>query len=433
VVNQSSEGRPSASEEDLELRLSDHLVRLVQIVFGLVVTQSLVLYREVVTDPFGNGHWMALLALASVYMAVIWSWFDWHEMMARLPYKVRTKSYHENERRRLFPDVRDLEKIRFVSDLAVVTVYAYLLFSIERFKTDPGGHIGYFLLGYVLIALTYLSSGTPRQMVYGWQASNTLPILQYLAFAISLTVSYFLLRWYWSPFPVDMGVLNVMWLAMSGFLTFVYRRTRRKFSDTRRRNKAKGKRIGVDVDGVLGDQIYYILPILKTKFGVDLAFKDIVQWDLPVGDSDIAVQIRDTMIFDPEYALGMPRHKNARRMLKDLFETNIVVVVTARPKESSERTTRWLLRQRLPFDEFENAKEALKSEHDLDVLVDDYPGNVKQFLEKTDGVAILVDRPWNQDRESLEEWIPDRLQVVTDLGSVPVAIGRLTAKPGEAS
>ncbi len=151
-----------------------------QIVFGLVVTQSLVLYREVVTDPFGHGHWMALLALVSVYMAVIWSWFDWHEMMARLPYKVRTKASREDERRRFFPDVRDLEKIRFVSDLAVVTVYAYLLFSIEPFKTDPGGNIGYFLLGYVLIALTYLASGTPRQMVYGWQASNTWPILQYL-------------------------------------------------------------------------------------------------------------------------------------------------------------------------------------------------------------------------------------------------------------
>ncbi len=129
-----------------------------------------------------------------------------------------------------------------------------------------------------------------------------------LAFSISLTVSYFLLRWYWGHFSVDMGVLNAMWLATSGFLTFVYRRTRRKFSDTRRRNKAQGKRIGVDVDGVLGDQIHYILPILKTKFDVGLAFKDIVQWDLPVADSDIAVQIKGGMGSVPCYTLRDPPH-----------------------------------------------------------------------------------------------------------------------------
>ena len=422
-----SNSLPESAQDEarLELAISDHLVRLVQILFGLVVTQSLLLYRDLLLHPFGQGHWIAFLALVSVCVAVVWSWLDWHEMMARNPYKVRTKASHHPERRRLFSDVRDLEKLRFVFDLAVVTVYAYLLFSIEPFKAQPDGNIGYFLLGHVFVALTYYLSGAARQMVYGWQASNIPPILHYGVLALLLAISYFFLRNYWYPSGALGTALNVSYVTVSGFATLAYRRTRRRFTEDRKRRKATGKRVGVDVDGVLGNQIPYILGILSRKFGTTLRFNDIVQWDLPVGPSNIAIEIKTTMINDPEYALSMPRHKNARRMLRELFDANTVVVITARPPEAEERTKRWLLRHRLPHDEFRTAKEASKSEHGLDVLVDDYSGNVRDFLRRTNGVAILVDRPWNRDRASVEEWIPDRLRIVTDLKSVPVVIHSL--------
>lgn len=66
-------------------RISDQLVRLVQIIFGLVVAQSLALYRDVVVHPASDGHWLAALALATVYITTALSWIDWHVTMEYSP------------------------------------------------------------------------------------------------------------------------------------------------------------------------------------------------------------------------------------------------------------------------------------------------------------------------------------------------------------
>ncbi|MBI3648455.1 MAG: hypothetical protein HY240_06895 [Actinobacteria bacterium] len=444
---------------DQEFLLSENLVRLVQIVFGLVVTQSLVLYQEIIRNPFGQGHWLAAMALASVYMAVIWSWFDWHEMMSRNPYKVLTKETDSDpvipagdppgasrprwgrffENSRPFANTRDIERARVVSDLAVVTVYAYLLFAIEPFEKNPRGNVGYFLLGYVAIAITYLLSGFSRQMVHRWRSSNTPPIIRYLAVATVLATSYFFFYplwnassvWKQSKGPVEL--LSAYWVFAAGLATFVYRKDRKKFSRRRAavKDASNAMRIGIDVDGVLGDQIAYMLPIWKKRFEVTLRFEDITEWNLVVGNSNIAIEIKNTMKAYPEYALSMKPHKHARRMAAGLYERGMLVVVSARPEEAAERTERWLLRHRFAYDSYETAKEALKSAHALDVLIDDYQGNIKDFLgSDKDRVAVLVDRPWNHERADLAEWIPDRLAIVTDLADVPDAVARLTNNRG---
>jgi hypothetical protein len=57
------------------------------------------------------------------------------------------------------------------------------------------------------------------------------------------------------------------------------------------------------------------------------------------------------------------------------------------------------------------------------VLVDDYLGNIREYLAKTNGIAILVDQPWNRDRRDLQKYIKDgRLTVVSDLAEVPSII-----------
>jgi hypothetical protein len=51
------------------------------------------------------------------------------------------------------------------------------------------------------------------------------------------------------------------------------------------------------------------------------------------------------------------------------------------------------------------AKETLKSRHGADVLVDDYTGNIREFLSNSNGTAILVAQPWNQTLEGLWPWL----------------------------
>jgi hypothetical protein len=60
---------------EFDRRVSDHLVRLVQVVFGVVIAQSLILYRDVVVAP--HLHWVATIALGVIYITTVLSWIDW--------------------------------------------------------------------------------------------------------------------------------------------------------------------------------------------------------------------------------------------------------------------------------------------------------------------------------------------------------------------
>jgi hypothetical protein len=65
------------------------------------------------------------------------------------------------------------------------------------------------------------------------------------------------------------------------------------------------------------------------------------------------------------------------------------------------------------------AQEALKSKHGADALVDDYPGNIAEFLSRSTGVAVLVDQPWNQSAEDPAPWLGQRLDRLSRLCDVP--------------
>jgi len=67
-------------------RVSDQLVRLVQVFFALVLGQSLVLFKAVLLSPFTSDHWLAAVAWATVFYTTVASWVDWHVVMARRPY-----------------------------------------------------------------------------------------------------------------------------------------------------------------------------------------------------------------------------------------------------------------------------------------------------------------------------------------------------------
>jgi hypothetical protein len=74
-------------------------------------------------------------------------------------------------------------------------------------------------------------------------------------------------------------------------------------------------------------------------------------------------------------------------------------------------------------------KEASKSTRETAILVDDYLGNVTEYLRNTPGVAILVDRPWNQSRTEVAEQIKNgRLYIVKALGDIPQTVDAIESK-----
>lgn len=190
--------------------------------------------------------------------------------------------------------------------------------------------------------------------------------------------------------------------------------------------KLSRRTIGVDLDGVLANQIEGVLPRIRELYDIALTYEDITDWQLTTGPSDIAVEIVRSLT-DESYVTGMPVHAGAGKMLDCLRQRHRVVIITARGPHALEWSERWLRAHRLHYDEIIGAKEAKKSIHGTDALVDDYLGNVQEFLASTQGVAVLVDQPWNRaGREVLDPHLSaGRLAIAPSLSKVCSLVNEL--------
>ena len=188
--------------------------------------------------------------------------------------------------------------------------------------------------------------------------------------------------------------------------------------------------LGVDLDGVLANQVVGVLPRVADTYGVALTYEDIIDWRLPIPGADASTDIAAEIVAaqtDRDYVLRMPVHPGAREMLDELRPDFNIVVLTARSGAALEWSLEWLRLNELPFDELAGSREARKSLHGVDALVDDYLGNIEEFLANSSGPAVLVDQPWNRvGRDALSEYSSaKRFAAVPGLSEVPGAIKQL--------
>lgn len=389
-------------------RVSDQLVRLIQVIFGIVLAQSLVRYDTVILAPFSRNHFLAFCGLITVFTATILSWIDWHITMEKRPYNLGPGEplsiYH---------------KLRVFSDVLVVTIYAYVLFAIKDFSDDSSGDISDFILGFMFIFVGYLISGTLRRKVYGRLASTI--------WLINLFVIIFLAYYFLYAYLVIIGRINIPTLNAGAiallFATMVfYRFSRTRIKDKKSKRKKAGLRIGIDVDGVIADQITGVIPRIKRRLGISLRYQEVVHWKMPLGQSSIDKEIVFAME-DSNYISSMLMHPFARAIIDDLYEENNISIITARPAHTESWTRLWLTKQGISFDNLYSVQENEKSLYALDMLIDDYIGNILEFLDKTTGYAILINQPWNQDRGGLTDFFEkQRLWVVSSLSEVPAIV-----------
>jgi len=373
-------------------QISERSVWVTQLVFGLVLAKGLVLYKELVLHPIGpnRGNLLATLGLFTVYYTTLLSWLDFSRTIARKPYDYATP----------------LEKCRFLSDVAIVILYAYLLFSVE-YLLIPRGDITRFLVGFVFIYVGYLLSGLLRIRTYGRIASRWKAIVLFGLLFLLVLLAY-------QTNLLLMGPSTLLnYLAVLGcfILVLLYRALISLLSQRRKKAKESGFRIGVDVDGVLANQIQGLLPMIKEKYNKDLTYDEIIDWRLPIGDSSIDKEIVAEQE-KKDFVLGMALHKGARGVLSRLQLENIIIIVTARKGESDVWTQEWLRLKRVPFDNYVNACSSCKSEHNFDILIDDYLMNIERHLSNTGQKAILFDQPWNRNRSRFQSWIDDKRLLV---------------------
>jgi len=225
------EGLPPDVEQPDERtkNISDQLVRLVQVFFGVVAGQGLVLYRSVLVSPFHHDHIPAGLALVSIYLMIVWSWIDWNTSMEDHPYDFRTRSRTTVGRWQT-----RFERWRLYSDIVIVILYSYMLFQVHPLVGHPNADIRYLLLGYPLVFLLYLASGELRILRYGPVASNLKPILEFLL-AFLLLLGGYILLWHCG---VSKFWLNCESLVAAMALTRLYRWRRKSYGEKRKAHMA---------------------------------------------------------------------------------------------------------------------------------------------------------------------------------------------------
>jgi uncharacterized HAD superfamily protein len=195
----------------------------------------------------------------------------------------------------------------------------------------------------------------------------------------------------------------------------------------------KGLAIGIDLDGVLANQVVGVLSRIQAQYGIVLRYEDITHWRLPIEAPDVATDIASEIVAaqtDRDYVLSMPVHPGAHEMLEVLRHDFRIIVLTARAGEALEWSAEWLRINSLHFDSIAGSEEAKKSLHGVDALVDDYLGNVEEFLANTAGPAVLVDQPWNRLERRALEGFGERVVAVSTLAEVPDAVAALLGHRG---
>lgn len=375
---------------------------VIQTVFSLLLAKSLVEYKDCILDPLSPKYSLQTLGLVLVYGTVLWSWIDYSYSTVVSPYIFNRGRF---------------EKWRFAVDLLIVICYSYLLFSLEPLSSNKTASIQGLFNGFVVIFVLYVVSGILRIAQYGRRASRIWLIGIFVALYSALAYLYGRDH----NGQIDSETWNIVFVCIAIVLMIAYRWTRTVV--TRR-----PQWIAVDVDGILANQVLPLLPKIAAKFGVDLKYENVTEWDLPLANTDIATLIRDEQK-SKEYILSLPTIAGASIAMNKLIKKYKVAIVTARPPESDPWTKQWLIENDIPYDDYFNQKEGTKQNiaAAVSLLIDDYQKNIEEFLSNSNGAAILYSQPWNGNRDTLHDYIAKgRLVVVDNWEEVVSTVRRLT-------
>lgn len=154
--------------------VSDRFVQFVDIVFGVVVAQSFARYDWLIANP--PSSWFLFSALLTVYITTVLSWIGYHRSMHRYPYEAASF----------------IAWLRMLADLLIVSVYAFLLFSLEPLKEGPAtSRLDGYLLGYFAMFVCYLASGFARIWeTSDSQASKWTGLLVFALYYLVLVLAY---------------------------------------------------------------------------------------------------------------------------------------------------------------------------------------------------------------------------------------------------
>jgi len=164
--------------------------------------------------------------------------------------------------------------------------------------------------------------------------------------------------------------------------------------------------VAVDVDGVLAEQVIPVLKRIKEKYGISLSKEQITEWEFQIGNTDIKTEI-ELAEKEEDFVRSMLPLKGCSEALSKLAHTFQVVVATSRDPMTDSWTKDWLNANGIKYHRFVNTHEEGKSLPSVQILIDDYEQNIKEFVTSGSDSrqAILFSQPWNTDHHSLMPFI----------------------------
>ena len=268
------EGLPPDQEQPDERtkHISDRLVQLVQVFFGVVAGQGLILYRNVVVSPFDHDQIPAALALVSIYVMIVWSWIDWNTSMEDHPYDFRTRAPTRVGRwqtRR-----RALAALLGHRDRLPLQLHALPGRPARRKPRAP-------ISATSCSATRSCSCSTSHRVSCGFFATAASPRTCGRSSSSSSSSSSCCSptsssgrraspTFWLNCLTIGAAIVDDPYLSLAPRPG--QRRSKGACDLSRRRS------LGVDLDGVLANQIVGVLPLVEATYGVVLSYDEIVDW-----------------------------------------------------------------------------------------------------------------------------------------------------------
>lgn len=180
----------SATDPEWEKDISGQLVRLIDILFGLVIVQGALFYRSILS-AHGARNAPVILALALIMYTVVRSFVDWHTFMEHHPYRISTAS-HPTTRPRWSPpiQVRTLDLWRLYVDFIIVATYAVLLLRAHVLLSDPAADLRFFMYLFPGVFLLYLLWGELLRLSSGALQFTAELLLIFIGLSLALAILY---------------------------------------------------------------------------------------------------------------------------------------------------------------------------------------------------------------------------------------------------
>jgi 5'(3')-deoxyribonucleotidase len=162
-------------------------------------------------------------------------------------------------------------------------------------------------------------------------------------------------------------------------------------------------KIGVDIDGVLADQVAAVLKEIEKDYGQKYSKSDINRAHWTFDGIEIWTEI-SRLLSDPEYVMNVPLIDGAQHAIKQLAGNDLLVVTARRP--NTEPATRMWLKAHFPcLIEYFHARTGTKHNIPCDVLIDDLDLNIVEFV-KSDPArkGVLFQHPWSLNDTDIKDY-----------------------------